>query len=181
LILRPQIRIAENIRHVDGAALQERSSANGVAARRNRIPPGEILKFTREAALRRYFQYAAVRTPNGRRVARTKAHRGLDQSIEHGLQIKARTAQHLEHFSRGGLLLKRFVALARTLIELFLQIERAGRRGPCSSGFTLVWMGLLFSRSTIALAPLHLPPPAIKPQLKANRSYHSQTLLSCDI
>ena len=37
--------------------------------------------------------------------------RGLDQRIEHRLQIESRAADHLEHVGGGGLLLQRFAQL----------------------------------------------------------------------
>jgi hypothetical protein len=54
---------------------------------------------------------------------------------------------------------KCFITLVRVLIELFAE-DRECRRGLRSSYFPFVSTDQPLGRSIIALAPLHLPPPA---------------------
>src|SRR5262249_59445987 len=46
---------------------------------------------------------------------------GLNEGVEHGLQIESRAADHLEHVGRGGLLLQRFAQFLGTRAHLVEQ------------------------------------------------------------
>jgi hypothetical protein len=73
----------------------------------------EVCPRAKQAAFRRQRDVTDVRLANSRG--------RLDERIEHGLQVKGRAADHLEHIGGRGLLFQRLAQLACARLHLFKQ------------------------------------------------------------
>ena len=110
-----------HVGNVSHFALKQSSSDNGRAFCLDR----DVLYVIHEFRAKAVRTGAKIRitflTRYRRHIRLAKACGGLDKGVEHGLQVKRRAADDLEHVGGRGLLLERFREIARLGLYLFEQ------------------------------------------------------------
>ena len=98
---------------MDDVAVQHSPSSNRPTIDFVGLKAPHVLLIARLKAVEgRKLEAVAPDARNSCLVRATQPSRRFGQSVEHGLQIEGRAADHLEHVSGGGLLLQRFPQLA---------------------------------------------------------------------
>ena len=97
--------VGQNVGNVDRAPLVQSAPCERPAATRDGRAAHEVDECLREPVVGSESEGRAFRPDNARHVGLAQSGRGLDQRIEHPLQIKGRAADDLEHVGSGGLLL----------------------------------------------------------------------------
>ena len=105
--------ISQNIGNVNRFALECRSPDRRAPSWRDRVRCVERLKFGRISVKRRAPIKIPITTKQKTEFGVTQAGSSFDERVKHGLEIKSRAANDLEHASGGSLLLQRLIALAR--------------------------------------------------------------------
>ena len=103
-------RIGEDIRNLNRFAFQKRPATDRAAPRRNHDALHVFVKFPGEAIARRLLVTGARGSKNLRLLRFTQPSRGLQERVEHGLQVEGRAADDLKHVGGRGLLPKRIRA-----------------------------------------------------------------------
>ena len=83
-----KFRIRKNVRQVNCLAFQDNSSGNSSATGHDRVLLGKFHEFIGHATGCRQFEHAVFGTPNGCYIGLAEMHTGLDQRIEHCLQVE---------------------------------------------------------------------------------------------
>src|SRR5262249_22820606 len=119
-----EIWVGKAVGNMDRAALGHDAPREGPAAAQNRPRSNEVNERLRHAVMGGKFEIGASRAKDARDVGFAQPRRRFDQRIEHGLQVKSRSADNLEHVGRGGLLLSRLSKFAGKSADLLLQIGK---------------------------------------------------------
>ena len=116
-------RVGKNIGDLNGLAFQLDSPNDALSPRRKRDGLYVFNVFGRKAVARGAIVARVFRTEDLSFVRLAKPRRRLDERIKHGLELKGRAADDLEHIGGGGLLFQRLAQLAREGRYLLFQLS----------------------------------------------------------
>src|SRR5262249_33672764 len=116
-----EFRIGQDIGNLDRPAFKRCPSADRRAIEIQPPLEHKLLKFGREAVGRDHLESVVLQAQDSRLVRAAELSSGLDERLEHGLQVEGRAADDLEHIGGGGLLLQGFGQIARLGLYLIEQ------------------------------------------------------------
>ena len=89
--------------------IERYSGGDGVSSRRDRVASDEINEIRRSVVESNPVIGIALSCEDDASLCLAQLRRGLDEGVQHPLQIECRPTDDFEHFGRGGLLLERLV------------------------------------------------------------------------
>ena len=119
--------VCRYIRKMHDPTFQHRPSRHGIATRDQRPLPQNIRQFVADAVNRGIAKHVAVLDGNPAAVAVAQPRGGLQQRVEHRMQVEGRAADDLQHVARRGLVFERFLQIAGALVQLGEQPNRFDR------------------------------------------------------